>query len=170
MLPKTGHYIFPTGPKGRVWDVGYASRSILKYTKYPDICKQFLLDSMDVKKMDQELSVSQWAPVLKSYLPFEVWNRTDYMQALIELATKGNPEGHPDVFNDAWREQSTHTTISRLLQRLVLSLYRQLGRTPPWLAVTSSIGNKRINACTGNHGERAERAGEPVVLTDTHAR
>jgi ABC-type glycerol-3-phosphate transport system substrate-binding protein len=120
LLPKTGHYVFPTGPKGRVWDVGYASRSILKYTKYPDICKQFLLDSMDVKKMDQELSVSQWAPVLKSYLPFEVWNRTDYMKALIELATKGNPEGHPDVFNDAWREQATHTTISRLLQRLVV--------------------------------------------------
>jgi len=120
LLPKTGHYAFPMGPKGRVWDVGYASRSILKYTKYPDICKQFLLDSMDVKKMDKELSVSQWAPVLKSYLPFEVWNRTDYMQALIELATKGNPEGHPDVFNDAWREQATHTTTSRLLQRLVV--------------------------------------------------
>jgi multiple sugar transport system substrate-binding protein len=120
LLPKTAHYAFPAGPKGRVWDVGYASRSILKYTKYPDVCKQFLLDSMDVKKMDKELSVSQWAPVLKSYLPFEVWNRTDYMKALIELATKGNPEGHPDVFNDAWREQSTHTTISRLLQRLVV--------------------------------------------------
>jgi multiple sugar transport system substrate-binding protein len=120
LLPKTGHYVFPSGPKGRVWDVDYASRSILKYTKYPDVCKQFLLDSMDVKKMDKELSVSQWAPVLKSYLPFEVWNRTDYMKALIELATKGNPQGHPDVFNDAWREQNTHTTISRLLQRLVV--------------------------------------------------
>jgi len=48
LLPKTGHYVFPTGPKGRVWDVGYASRSILKYTKYPDICnsviKFFVLD------------------------------------------------------------------------------------------------------------------------------
>src|SRR5947199_10805543 len=88
LLTKTVHYPFPVGPKGRVWDVGYASRSILKYTKYPDICKQFLLDSMDVKKMDKELSVSQWAPVLKSYLPFEVWNRTDYMKSLIELATK----------------------------------------------------------------------------------
>jgi len=30
------------------------------------------------------------------------------------------PEGHPDVFNDAWREQSTNTTISRMLQRLVV--------------------------------------------------
>ncbi len=120
MLPNTGHYAFPVGPKGRVWDVGYASRSILKYTKYPDICKQFLLDSMDVKKMDQELSVSQWAPVLKAYLPFEVWNRTDYMQALIELANKGNPQAYPDVFNDAWREQATHVTTSRLLQRLVV--------------------------------------------------
>ena len=89
LLPKTAHYAFSAGPKGRVWDVGYASRSILKYTKYPDICKQFLLDSMDTQKMDRELSVSQWAPVLKSYLPFEVWNRTDYMKGLIELATKG---------------------------------------------------------------------------------
>ena len=86
--------------------MNYASRSILKYTKYPDVCKQFLLDSMDVKKMDKELSVSQWAPVLKSYLPFEVWNRNDYMKALIELANKGNPQGYPDVFNDAWREQN----------------------------------------------------------------
>jgi multiple sugar transport system substrate-binding protein len=120
LLSKTAHYAFPAGPKGRVWDVNYASRSILKYTKHPDICKQFLLDSMDTRKMDKELSVSQWAPVLKSYLPFEVWNRTDYMKGLIELATKGNPEGYPDVFNDAWREQNTHTTISRLLQRLVV--------------------------------------------------
>ena len=120
LLPKTAHYAFPAGPKERVWDMNYASRSILKYTKHPDICKQFLLDSMDSKKMDKELSVSQWAPVLKSYLPFEVWNRTDYMKGLIELATKGNPEGYPDVFNDAWREQNTHTTISRLLQRLVV--------------------------------------------------
>jgi ABC-type glycerol-3-phosphate transport system substrate-binding protein len=120
LLPKTGHYPFPQGPKGRIWDVAYASRSVLKYTKYPDVCKQFLLDSMDVKKMEKELSVSQWAPVLNSYLPFEVWNRTDYMKALIELSTKGNPQGYPDVFNDAWREQSTNTTISRMLQRLVV--------------------------------------------------
>ena len=42
------------------------------------------------------------------------------ISALIELATEGNMEGHPNVFNDAWREQNTHTTISRLLQRLVV--------------------------------------------------
>jgi len=120
LLAKTGHYAFPEGPKGRIWDSSYASRSILKYTKYPDVCKQFLLDSMDTKKMEQELSVSQWAPVLKSYLPFDVWQRTDYMKSLIELSTKGNPQGYPDVFNDAWREQYTHTTVSRLLQRLVV--------------------------------------------------
>ncbi|ETW94591.1 MAG: hypothetical protein ETSY1_34175 [Candidatus Entotheonella factor] len=35
LLPKTGHYPFPKGPKDHVWDVGYASRSILKYTKQP---------------------------------------------------------------------------------------------------------------------------------------
>ena len=29
-------------------------------------------------------------------------------------------KGYPDVFNDAWREQNTHTTVSRLLQRLVV--------------------------------------------------
>jgi hypothetical protein len=120
LLPKTGHYAFPQGPQGRIWDSTYASRSILKYTKYPDVCKQFLLDSMDVKKMDKELSVSQWAPVLKSYLQFEVWQRTDYMKSLVELSTKGNPMGFPDVFNDAWREQYTNTTISRMLQRLVV--------------------------------------------------
>jgi multiple sugar transport system substrate-binding protein len=120
LLPKTGHYAFPKGPQGRIWDSTYASRSILKYTKYPDVCKQFLLDSMDVKKMDKELSVSQWAPVLKSYLQFEVWQRTDYMKSLVELSTKGNPMGYPDVFNDAWREQFTNTTISRMLQRLVV--------------------------------------------------
>jgi multiple sugar transport system substrate-binding protein len=28
--------------------------------------------------------------------------------------------GFPDVFNDAWREQYTNTTISRMLQRLVV--------------------------------------------------
>jgi multiple sugar transport system substrate-binding protein len=121
LLAKTVHYPFPAGPKTRIWDVGYASRSILKYTRYPDICKQFLLDSMDVQKMRAELAVSQWAPVLQSYLQFEeVWQRTDYMKSLIELATKGNPEAYPDVFNDAWREQATNTTISRLLQRLAV--------------------------------------------------
>lgn len=120
LLKNTAHFPFPKGPKAHIWDVVYASRSVLKYTKYPDVCKQFLLDSMDVKKMEKELSVSQWAPVVKSYLPFEVWERTDYMKSLIALTKQGNPEGHPDVFNDPWREQATNTTISRLLQRLVV--------------------------------------------------
>jgi multiple sugar transport system substrate-binding protein len=120
LLTKTGHYPFPKGPKRHIWDVGYASRSILKYTRYPDVCKQFLLDSMDVKKMEKELSVSQWAPVLKSYLPFEVWQRNDHMKALVNVAMQGTAEAYPDVFNDAWREQATNTTISRMLQRLVV--------------------------------------------------
>jgi multiple sugar transport system substrate-binding protein len=120
LLSKTSHYPFPKGPKMQVWDVNYASRSILKYTKQPDVCKQFLLDSMDVQKMDQELSVSQWAPVLKSYLPFEVWKRTDYMKVLVDLTMNGKPDAYPDVFNDAWVEQSTNTTTSRMLQRLVV--------------------------------------------------
>jgi multiple sugar transport system substrate-binding protein len=42
------------------------------------------------------------------------------MKALVEVASKGNPSGYPDVFNDAWREQETNTTISRMLQRLVV--------------------------------------------------
>jgi multiple sugar transport system substrate-binding protein len=120
LLPKTGHYPFPSGPKGRIWDVTYASRSILKYTQHPELCKQFLLDSMAASKMEKELSVSQWAPVLKSYLPFEVWQRNDYMKALVNLANQGNPMGYPEVFNDAWREQGTNTTISRMLQRIVV--------------------------------------------------
>jgi hypothetical protein len=37
--------------------------------------------------------------------PFEVWNRPDYLKALIELATKVNPEGHPDVFNEHFSSQ-----------------------------------------------------------------
>lgn len=125
LLAKTVHYPFPAGPKGRIWDVVYASRSVLKYTRYPDVCKQFLLDSMEVKKMEAELAVSQWAPVLKSYLPFEVWQRTDYMKSLIELTSKGNPEGYPDAFNDPWREQATNTTISRMLQRLVVDKWER---------------------------------------------
>jgi hypothetical protein len=92
----------------------------LKYTQQPELCKQFLLDSMSVDKMEKELSVSQWAPVLKSYLPFDVWQRNDHMKALVHLASNGNPEGYPDVFNDAWREQATNTTVSRMLQRLVV--------------------------------------------------
>jgi multiple sugar transport system substrate-binding protein len=120
LLAKTGHYPFPKGPKRHTWDVVYASRSILKYTQQPELCKQFLLDSMSVDKMEKELSVSQWAPVLKSYLPFDVWQRNDHMKALVHLASNGNPEGYPDVFNDAWREQATNTTVSRMLQRLVV--------------------------------------------------
>jgi ABC-type glycerol-3-phosphate transport system substrate-binding protein len=120
LLPVTRHYPFPKGPKRQVWDVNYASRSILKYTKYPELCKQFLLDSMADDKMDKELSVSQWAPVLKSYLPFEVWNSSDHKKALVGLAQQGNPLGYPDVFNDAWVEQMTNTTISRMLQRIVV--------------------------------------------------
>jgi multiple sugar transport system substrate-binding protein len=42
------------------------------------------------------------------------------MKSLVELSTKGNPMGSPDVFNDPWREQFTNTTISRMLQRLVV--------------------------------------------------
>jgi multiple sugar transport system substrate-binding protein len=120
LLAKTGHYPFPKGPARYIWDSNYASRSILKYTKVPDVAKQFLLDSMDVKKMEAELGVSQWAPVLKSYLKFDVWNRNDHMRSLVAVATKGNPEGYPDVFNDPWRETYTNTTISRMLQRLVV--------------------------------------------------
>jgi multiple sugar transport system substrate-binding protein len=75
---------------------------------------------MDDKKMEAELNVSQWAPVLKSYLKFDVWNSNDHMKSLVEVAAKGNPEGYPDVFNDPWREQNTNTTISRMLQRLVV--------------------------------------------------
>jgi multiple sugar transport system substrate-binding protein len=100
--------------------VSYGSRSILKYTKHPELCKQFLVDSMADDKMQKELSVSQWAPVVKSYLPFDVWQSSDHMKALLEVSTKGNPLGYPDVFNDAWREQWTNTTISRMLQRLVV--------------------------------------------------
>jgi multiple sugar transport system substrate-binding protein len=120
LLAKTGHYPFPKGPAQYIWDSEYASRSILKYTKVPDVAKQFLLDSMDEKKMEAELGVSQWAPVLKSYLKFDVWNRNDHMKSLVEVATKGNPAGHPDVFNDPWREAYTNTTIPRMLQRLVV--------------------------------------------------
>jgi multiple sugar transport system substrate-binding protein len=120
LLAQTGHYPLPKGPKRHIWDNTYASRSILKYTKEPEVCKQFLLDSMDVKKMEVELSVSQWAPVLQSYLKFDVWERNDHMKSLVQVAMHGNPLGYPDVFNDAWREQATNTTISRMLQRLVV--------------------------------------------------
>jgi hypothetical protein len=42
------------------------------------------------------------------------------MKGLIEMSQKGEPEGYPDVFNDAWRESYTNTTISRMLQRIVV--------------------------------------------------
>lgn len=125
LLPKTGHYPFPKGPKSHVWDVGYASRSILKYTKQPELCKQFLLDSMAVPKMEKELSVSQWAPVLKSYLPFDIWDSSDHKKALVNVANHGNPQAAPDVYNDAWVEQATNTTISRMLQRLVVDKWNR---------------------------------------------
>ncbi|MDH3603409.1 MAG: extracellular solute-binding protein [Candidatus Tectomicrobia bacterium] len=125
LLPKTGHFPFPTGPKRNVWDVGYASRSILKYTKHPEVCKQFLADSMAVPKMEKELSVSQWAPVLKSYLPFDLWDSSDHKKALVNVATKGNPQAAPDVYNDAWVEQATNTTISRMLQRMVVDKWNR---------------------------------------------
>jgi ABC-type glycerol-3-phosphate transport system substrate-binding protein len=125
LLAKTGHYRFPKGPKGLVWDIGFASRAIMKYTKHPELCKQFLFDSMEIKKMEQEYEVSQWAPALKAYLPFEVWQRTPYMKSLIELANHGNAQASPDVFNDPWREQFTNATIPRLLQRLVVDRWER---------------------------------------------
>jgi multiple sugar transport system substrate-binding protein len=80
---------------------------------------------MDVRKMEREYDVSQWAPALKAYLPFEVWQRTPYMKSLVELATDGNAAGYPDVFNDAWRESFTNTTIPRMLQRLVVDKWER---------------------------------------------
>ncbi len=120
MLPKIGHYMYPRGPKGLVHPVNYGSRSILKYTKVPDLAKQFLWDSMEPGKMDREHSVSQWGPVLKAYLAFDVWKKKSYMKGLVELSQNAEPEGYPDVFNDAWREQATNTTVSRMLQRLAV--------------------------------------------------
>jgi ABC-type glycerol-3-phosphate transport system substrate-binding protein len=120
LLAKTGHYTYPKGPKGLVQPLTYASRSILKYTKVPDVAKQFLLDSTAHDKMNKEMLVSQGAPVLKSYLDFDVWKKKPFMKSLIDMALKGEPQGWPDTFNDAWREQSTNCTISRMLQRIVV--------------------------------------------------
>ncbi|MGH7300983.1 MAG: ABC transporter substrate-binding protein [Candidatus Rokuibacteriota bacterium] len=120
LLAKTGHYTYPAGPKGRVQPLTYGSRSILKYTKVPDVAKQFLYDSMEPTKMDREMSVAQWGPVLKSYLGFDVWKKKPFMKSLIDMSLKGEPQGYPDVFNDAWREQHTNTVISRMLQRIVV--------------------------------------------------
>jgi ABC-type glycerol-3-phosphate transport system substrate-binding protein len=120
LLAKTGHYTYPSGPKGRIQPLTYGARSIMKYTKVPDVAKQFLWDSMEPKKMDREMSVAQWGPVLKAYLDFDVWKKKPFMKSLIDMSLKGEPQGYPDAFNDAWREQSTNTTISRMLQRIVV--------------------------------------------------
>jgi hypothetical protein len=42
------------------------------------------------------------------------------MGSLVNMSLKGEPQGHPDVFNDAWREQSTNCAVSRMLQRIVV--------------------------------------------------
>ena len=120
LLAKTGHYVYPRGPKGLVQPLTYGSRSVMKYTKVPDLAKQFLDDSMDHDKMDKEMLVSQWGPVLKSYLDFQVWKKKPFMKGLIDMSLKGEPQGWPDVFNDAWREQHTNMVISRMLQRLAV--------------------------------------------------
>jgi len=120
LLAKTGHYTFPRGPKGLVQPVTYGSRSIMKYTKVPELAKQFLWDSMEPGKMDRESAVSQWGPVLNAYLNFEVYKKKPFMKGLVDLSLRGEPQGHPDVFNDAWREQFLNTTISRMLQRVVV--------------------------------------------------
>jgi hypothetical protein len=36
------------------------------------------------------------------------------------MSVRGEPEGWPDAFNDACREQATNTTTSRMLQRLAV--------------------------------------------------
>jgi len=120
LLAKTGHYIYPSGPKGRIQPLTYGSRSIMKYTKVPDVAKQFLWDSMEPGKMDREMTVAQWGPVLNAYLGFDVWKKKPFMKSLIDMSLRGEPQGYPDVFNDAWREQSTNCTASRMLQRLVV--------------------------------------------------
>ncbi len=120
LLAKTGHYTYPRGPKGLVQPVTFGSRSIMKYTKVPELAKQFLWDSMEPGKMDRESGVSQWGPVLKDYLKFDVWKKKPFMKGLIEMSQRGEPQGWPDVFDDAWREQFTNTTVSRMLQRLVV--------------------------------------------------
>jgi hypothetical protein len=120
LLAKTGHYTYPKGPKGLFQPMTFQSRSILKYTKVPDVAKQFLVDSMAHDKMNKEMMVSQWAPVLKSYMDFDVWKKKPFMKQLIDMSLKGEPMGFPDVFNDAWREQHTNCTISRMLQRIVV--------------------------------------------------
>jgi hypothetical protein len=65
-------------------------------------------------------SVAQWGPVLNAYTSFDVWKKKPFMKSLIDMSLKGEPQGYPDVFNDAWREQSTNCTVSRMLQRIVV--------------------------------------------------
>ena len=120
LLAKTGHYTYPSGPKGRIQPLTYGSRSIMKYTKVPDVAKQFLWDSMEPGKMDREMSVAQWGPVLNAYTSFDVWKKKPFMKSLIDMSLRGEPQGYPDVFNDAWREQSTNCAASRMLQRIVV--------------------------------------------------
>ncbi len=120
LLAKTGTYPHPRGPKEHVWWADFGSRSILKDTKIPDTAKKFLYDAMEPKKMEGEYNVSQWGPALKDYLKFDVWKdpKKEYMQGLVELSLNGKPEGYPDAFGDAWTEQATNTTVSRMLQRI----------------------------------------------------
>ncbi len=120
LLAKTGHYNFPRGPRRLNQPVTYGSRSIMKYTKVPELAKQFLWDSMEPGKMERESTVSQWGPVLNAYLNFDVWKKKPFMKGLIEMSLHGETQGYPDVFNDAWREQFLNTTISRMLQRIVV--------------------------------------------------
>jgi multiple sugar transport system substrate-binding protein len=120
LLAKTGHYTYPKGPKGLIQPLTYGSRSVMKYTKVGELAKQFLYDSMDHDKMNKEMLVSQWGPVLKSYLDFDVWKKKPFMKGLIDMSLRGEPQGYPDVFNDAWREQSTNCQVSRMLQRIVV--------------------------------------------------
>jgi multiple sugar transport system substrate-binding protein len=115
LLAKTAHFTYPRGPKGQIHPVNYGSRSILKYTKVPDVAKQFLADSMEHGKM--ATSVSQWGPVLKS--PAFDARRRSRLKGW-SMPQKGELEGHRRAPNDAWREQATNTTTSRMLQRIVV--------------------------------------------------
>jgi hypothetical protein len=75
---------------------------------------------MEPGKMDREMSVAQWGPVLNAYTSFDVWKKKPFMKSLIDMSLRGEPQGYPDVFNDAWREQSTNCAASRMLQRIVV--------------------------------------------------
>lgn len=63
--------------------------------------------------------------MLKSYLPFDIWDSSDHKKALVNVANHGNPQAAPDVYNDAWVEQATNTTISRMLQRVVVDKWNR---------------------------------------------